>query len=90
MYWINRKVLRNTLRNPFNPCELISNSKANEIFTDIYEVYKTKYTNTWTRGSMPLNFFLDEYVKQTGADREQLEREIVGYIKSNEVIDKTK
>lgn len=89
MYWVNRKLLRATLTNPFNPLEKISTQKVNQIFTDIYNIYKEKHPNTWTSSSMPLNFFLDEFVKVTGADRGSLEKSIVDYIKRNSVIDTT-
>ena len=89
MYWVNRKILRNTLRSPFDPKKLMSAAKVNEIFSEIYKKYTKKYENTWTKGSMPLNYFVDEFVKATGADREALENEIIKYIKSNEVVDLT-
>ncbi len=89
MYWVNRKILRKTLISPFDSTKLMTSYKVNQIFTDIYNIYKEKYTNTWTNSSMPLNFFLDEFVKATGADRDALEESIINYIKSNEVIDQT-
>lgn len=89
MYWVNRKILRNTLRSPFNPKKLMSAGKVNEIFSEIYKKYTDRYENSWTKGSMPLNYFLDEFVKATGADRNALEESIIKYIKANEVIDLT-
>ena len=50
MYWVNRKIVASVLRTPFNPTELIKQSKANQLFTEIYEEYMDEYENTGMRG----------------------------------------
>lgn len=86
MYWVNRKIIRNVLRNPFNPCELIKPSKANEIFSMIYEEYMDDYNNTWSRGTMPLNYFVNKFCEITGSDKKTIEQSLVEYIEENEVV----
>ena len=88
MYWVNRKIVSSVLRNPFNPTELMKKAKANQIFTDIYNEYMDEYENTWTRGSMPLNYFVKKFGDKTGSNKKNIENSFIDYIEKHTVIRK--
>ena len=72
MYWVSRKVLMLVMPNPYNPLEKIKKSKADVVFTDIQDEYLRRYTNTWNRSLIPLEFFAKEYSKRSGQDELQI------------------
>lgn len=79
MYWVDRKAMREVLRNPFNSKELMKPGIVDKIFKEINSDYHNDFENTWTTTSIPLRYFVDKYEEKTGIDSSKLYIEFEKY-----------
>lgn len=84
MYWIDRKAMREVLRNPYNSKENMKDSIVEKIFKSINENYHDDYDNKWTNNTIPLNYFVKKFVQITGSDAKEISEAFRNYFEKEE------